>query len=97
MKLCYKCQKRPAVVFISDAADKDSTPKGLCIVCAKSAGIKPIDDLLSKMNISDEEIEQMSDQFMEIMSMNGDGEGADEFDMGTAPAFPFLSNMLTLS
>ena len=94
MKLCYKCQKRPAVVFISDAMDKNSVPKGLCLVCAKSAGIKPIDDMLKKMNISDEDIEQMSDQFMEIMSMNGE-DGGDEFDLGTAPAFPFLSNMFT--
>ena len=94
MKLCYKCQKRPAVVFISDAMDKNSTPKGLCLVCAKSAGIKPIDDMLKKMNISDEDFEQMSDQFMDIMSMNGE-EGSDEFDLGTAPAFPFLSNMFS--
>ena len=94
MKLCYKCQKRPAVVFISDTMDPNASPKGLCLVCAKSSGIKPINDMLKKMNISDEDIEQMSDQFMEIMSMNGDGEG-DEFDLGTTPAFPFLSNMFT--
>lgn len=94
MKLCYKCQKRPAVVFISDTLDPNASPKGLCLVCAKSSGIKPIDDMLKKMNISDDDIEQMSDQFMEIMSMNGDGEG-DEFDLGTTPAFPFLNNMFT--
>ncbi len=94
MKLCYKCQKRPAVVFISDTMDPNASPKGLCLVCAKSSGIKPIDDMLKKMNISDEDIEQMSDQFMEIMTMNGEGEG-DEFDLGTTPAFPFLNNMFT--
>ncbi|MBE6729945.1 MAG: ATP-dependent Clp protease ATP-binding subunit [Ruminococcaceae bacterium] len=94
MRLCYKCQKRPAVVFISDPTNKDSEPKGLCLVCAKSAGIKPINDMLDKMNISDEEIEQMSDQFMEVMSMN-DELGGDMFDMGTAPAFPFLNNMFS--
>ncbi|MEE0945478.1 MAG: ATP-dependent Clp protease ATP-binding subunit [Acutalibacteraceae bacterium] len=94
MRLCYKCQKRPAVVFISDAMNKDSEPKGLCLVCAKTAGIKPIDDMLGKMNISDEEIEQMSDQFMEIMSMNEEN-GNEMFDLGTAPAFPFLNNMFS--
>ncbi len=92
MRLCYKCQKRPAVVFISDAMKQNDEPKGLCLVCAKTAGIKPIDDMLGKMNISDEEIEQMSDQFMEIMSMNEE-DGTDMFDLGTAPAFPFLNNM----
>ena len=94
MRLCYKCQKRPAVVFISDTTKQNSEPQGLCLVCAKTAGIKPIDDMLSKMNISDEEIEQMSDQFMEVMSMNEDL-GNDLFDIGTAPAFPFLNNMFT--
>ncbi len=89
MKLCYKCHKRPAVVFISDTSLQNSEPKGLCLVCAKESGIKPIDDMLKKMNISDEDIEQMSEQFLEVMSDNPD----EDFDMGTAPAFPFLNNI----
>ncbi len=91
MKLCSKCKKRPAVVFISDSANRSASPQGLCLVCAKELGIKPIDDMLTKMNISDEEIEQMSDQFMEIMSLNENEE--DTLAMGTAPAFPFLNNI----
>ena len=90
MKLCYKCRKRPAVVFISDQMKPDAEPQGLCLVCAKESGIKPIDDMLRKMNISDEDIEQMSEQFMEVMGDNPDDES---FDMGTAPAFPFLNNI----
>ncbi len=90
MKLCYKCNKRPAVVFISDVANPSGEPKGLCLVCAKNSGIKPIDDMLKKMNISDEDIEQMSEQFMDIMSLDGED---DELSMGTAPAFPFLNNI----
>ncbi len=89
MKLCSKCKKRPAVVFISDTSNPSGEPQGLCLVCAKESGIKPIDDMLKKMNISDEEIEQMSEQFMDIMSDNPE----DDFDMGTAPAFPFLNNI----
>ncbi len=91
MKLCYKCNKRPAVVFISDTANPNAEPKGLCLVCAKQSGIKPIDDMLKKMNISDEDIEQMSEQITDIMSMNGEDDEA--FDLGTAPAFPFLNNL----
>ena len=91
MKLCYKCNKRPAVVFISDTANPSAEPKGLCLVCAKQSGIKPIDDMLKKMNISDEDIEQMSEQLTDIMSMNGEDDEA--FDLGTAPAFPFLNNL----
>ena len=93
MKLCYKCKKRPAVVFISDPSNPSSEPQGLCLVCAKESGIKPIDDMLKKMNISDEDIEQMSDQFMDIMSIAENEDGEDAFSLGTAPAFPFLNNI----
>ena len=88
MKLCSKCNKRPAVVFLAEQNSPTSAPQGLCLVCAKQMGIKPVDDLLKNMNISDEDIEQMSNQFMEIMSEN-----PDELDMGTTPAFPFLNNI----
>ena len=88
MKLCDKCKKRPAVVFISDQNAPSSAPQGLCLVCAKQAGIKPIDDMLKNMNISDDDIDQISNQVMEIM-----GDNPDEFDLGTAPPFPFLNNI----
>ena len=97
MKLCSKCKKRPAVVFLSDVTNPNAEPNGLCLVCAKELGIKPVDDMLKKMNISDEDIEQMSEQFMDIMSLNeeiDDAELNDEtFDLGTAPAMPFLNKI----
>ncbi len=93
MKLCSKCNKRPAVVFISDPAKANSGPQGLCLVCAKELGIKPIDDMLKKMNISDEDIEQMSEQFMDIMALNEESDDEDAFALGTAPTFPFLNNL----
>ena len=99
MKLCSKCKKRPAVVFMSDVSNPNSEPNGICLVCAKELGIKPIDDMLKKMNITDEDIEQMSDQFMDIMSLNEENEPDDEelndetFDLGTAPAMPFFRKM----
>ena len=98
MKLCSKCKKRPAVVFLSDASRPDSEPNGLCLVCAKELGIKPVDDMLKKMNITDEDIEMMSNQFMELMSpedMDADDAAMNDetFDLGTAPAMPFLNNI----
>ena len=91
MKLCSKCKKRPAVVFMSNPLTPSKEPEGLCLVCAKELGIKPVDDMLKSMNITDEDIEQMSDQFMEMMSPDADdGKLNDEtFDLGTAPAIPF--------
>ena len=99
MKLCSKCKKRPAVVFVSDAMNPNAEPNGLCLVCAKELGIKPIDDMLKKMNISDEDIEQMSEQFMDLMPMGEDGELDDSelndetFDLGTAPAIPMFNKL----
>ena len=102
MKLCSRCKKRPAVVFVANAADTNSEPDGLCLVCAKELGIKPIDDMLKKMDITDDDIAAMSEQFMDIMSP--DGEGIDDealndetFDLGTAPAIPFLNKIFGFS
>ena len=90
LKLCSKCKKRPAVIFISDQ-NSGGEPQGLCLSCAKELNIKPVDDMLKKMNISDEDIDQINEQFTEIMSMDGfDGES---FEPGGAPVFPFLNNI----
>lgn len=84
---------------MSDAMNPNAEPNGLCLVCAKELGIKPIDDMLKKMNISDEDIEQMSDQFMDLMPFNEDGEPDDSelndetFDLGTAPAIPMFNKL----
>ncbi|MCQ2449523.1 MAG: ATP-dependent Clp protease ATP-binding subunit, partial [Clostridia bacterium] len=96
MKLCFKCKKRPAVVFLSDASHPEDEPHGLCLVCAKEMGIKPVDDMLKRMNITDEDIEQMSNQLMELMNPDDDDSAMNDetFDLGTAPAMPFLNNIL---
>ncbi len=99
MKLCSKCKKRPAVVFMSNPMNSSAEPEGLCLVCAKQLGIKPIDDMLKSMNITDEDIEQMSEQFMELMNPDSDADDAalndETFDLGTAPAIPFLNGMFS--
>ena len=96
MKLCSKCKKRPAVVFMSDMSNPNAEPNGLCLVCAKELGIKPVDDMLKRMNISDEDIEQMSDQFMDLLSMDAgedDPLNDETFDLGTAPAMPLINKI----
>ena len=99
MKLCYKCKKRPAVVFIQGMGqngEKVGESGGLCLVCAKEMGIQPINDMLKNMNISDDEIEEMSEQFMGLMgpemdSMDNDDD--DAFSLGGAQTFPFLNGI----
>ncbi|MBQ8793155.1 MAG: ATP-dependent Clp protease ATP-binding subunit, partial [Clostridia bacterium] len=83
---------------MSNPLNPNAEPEGLCLMCAKELGIKPVDDMLKSMNISDEDIEMMSNQFLEAVSdsdMMFDDESLNDetFDMGTAPAIPFLKNI----
>jgi len=95
MKMCSKCKQRPAVVFLADPMNANSEPMGYCLSCAKDLGLKQVDAMLEKMNITDDDIEMMNEQLMEAMSfMDEDSELNDEtFDLGTAPAFPFLNGI----
>ncbi len=69
--LCSKCKKRPAVVFVSTNTEDDK-PKGYCLVCAKSLGIKPVDDMIKRMGISPDDLEAVQDQMDSIMENMGD-------------------------
>ena len=73
--LCSRCGKRQAVVFVSNNNSKDAPTTGYCLTCAKELGIKPVEDLISKMGISDDDLENVQDQMntlMQSMGENGD-------------------------
>ena len=61
MQLCARCRKRPAMVFITRLENEKTVNEGICLLCAKELGIKPVNDMLKSMGISDEEISGMSD------------------------------------
>lgn len=86
--LCTRCKKRIAVVFMTRMEDGEPVNEGLCMQCAKELGIRPVDDLMKKMGISEDELDVMNNQIMEIM-----GEGEDGFEIGGAQPFPFLQNL----
>ena len=65
--LCTRCGKRPAVVFVTNNNSKDAPTVGYCLSCAKELGIKPVEDLISKMGISDEDLENVQDQMNNLM------------------------------
>ena len=62
MILCTKCKKRPAVVFVTRMEGGNSTNEGYCLSCAKEMGLPPVNDMLQKFGISDEDMEQMEEQ-----------------------------------
>ena len=69
--ICCKCQKRPAVVFVSTNKEDDK-PRGYCLVCAKDLGIKPVEDIMKRMGISPEDLEAVQEQMDSIMENMGD-------------------------
>ncbi len=87
--MCSRCKKRPAVIYLSRLEGGEMVNEGLCLQCAKELGIPQVKEIIDKMGISEEEIEAMSDQMMELM---GDGED-ENFEMGGAQPFPFLQNI----
>lgn len=100
IRLCSKCKTRPAVVFVSEMSGSATKPKGLCIICAKELGIKPINDMLEKMNITDEDLELMSEQFMDLMPISdsdGEDDDGDSFQPGGAATFPFLNSIFGMN
>lgn len=82
MMMCTRCKKRPAVVFVSPSTDMNAT-QGYCLVCAKEIGIKPVNDIMEKMGITEEQLEAMTDSMTSLMNME-DG----DFEPGGAIPFP---------
>ena len=72
MMMCTRCKKRPAVVFVSPSTDMNAT-QGYCLVCAKELGIKPVNDIMEKMGITEEQLEAMTESMNDLMSMSDDG------------------------
>ncbi len=68
--ICSKCGKRPAVVFVSNNTQEAPT-KGYCLSCAKEMGIKPVEDLINKMGLSDEDLENVQEQMDSLMGDEG--------------------------
>ena len=83
MLMCSRCHKRPAVVFVSHSIDGKNT-QGLCFTCAKELGIKPVNDIMEKMGISEEELEAVTGQMAELMDLEDMEDEEDSFVPGGA-------------
>ena len=98
--LCSRCHKNVAVIFIQKMEGGATKSEGLCLKCAKELGIKPVEDMMQKMGISDEDLEGLTN---EMMSAFGGAEGMeglvpaedgdDEEDEGKTATFPFLNKL----
>ena len=87
MIMCSNCKKRPAVVFITSVQGNEKKNEGLCLSCAREKKIPQVAEYMDKLGITDEELDQLSDQMMGML----DG---DSFEMGGSGLMPdFLTNM----
>ena len=99
--LCSRCKKNLAVIFITKMENGQTTNEGLCLKCAKELGIKPVDDMISRMGLSDDDLENLNGEMGDMMNglegllnpgeKDEDGED-DEQDSQTA-TFPFLNKL----
>ena len=62
LKLCSRCKKRVAVIYMQRIENGNTTNEGLCLKCAREMGLKPVDDILERMGITPEEFDAMSDE-----------------------------------
>lgn len=91
MIMCSSCKKRPAVVFITSMQGNEKKNEGLCLSCARKRDIPQVADYMNRLGITDEEIDQLSDQMMGML----DG---DAFEMGGSGIMPdFISNMFGMN
>lgn len=93
MIVCSRCQKRPAVVFVSSLNPGGKKNEGYCLSCAKQLQIPQIEEYLKNVGINDEELEELSDQMMDFMQEDDSG---NNMNMGNINAIPsFLRNLFS--
>ena len=95
--MCSRCGKNVAVVFITKIENGQTKNEGLCLKCARELHIKPVDDVIEKMGISDEDLDSISGDMMNALSgaeelLPTDDEGLEDDDGKTA-TFPFLNRL----
>ena len=87
MEMCSRCHKRVAVVFITRIENNETKNEGICLKCAKELGIKPVNDMLEKMGISEDDLDSlatdMNGMFGAIVPTESDDEegGAPAIDL----------------
>ncbi len=96
--LCSRCGKNVAVVFITKIEAGQTKNEGLCLKCARELHIKPVDDVINKMGLSDEDLEGLTGEMMNALSgvedltpVDEDDQGGD--DDGKTATFPFLNRL----
>ncbi|MDK2810551.1 MAG: ATP-dependent Clp protease ATP-binding subunit ClpC [Petroclostridium sp.] len=89
--LCSRCNKNIAVVFVTKLEGDKQKNEGLCLSCAKQLGIKPLNQFMDQMGISEEEIDNLNNQMTEYL-MNGQLDITGQFNDVNSP-FSFINKL----
>ena len=92
-KMCMKCKKNIAVIFISRIEGSNTLNEGYCLKCARGLKIPQIDEAVRQMGISEEDLDMLSDEMSNVFGQITPGDG-DEDDMDSQTAtFPLLNQL----
>ena len=104
--LCSRCKKNVAVIFITRIENGESHNEGLCLRCARELHIKPVDEMMEKLGISDADLDNLTGDVAEMLGSMGmlGGDGAADADAdasdadtdeddGKTATFPFLNRL----
>ena len=90
-KMCTKCKKNVAVVFITKMENGITMNEGYCLKCARSLGIPQIDAAVKQMGMSEDDLDALTDEMSSMFGQNEDSDD-DEAESRTA-TFPLLNQL----
>ena len=93
-KMCTKCKKNIAVVFLTKMENGVTMNEGYCLRCARSLGIPQIDEAVRQMGISEEDLDLLSDEMSSMFGQRDDSSDADDDEIDSQTAtFPLLNQL----
>ena len=93
-KMCSKCKKNVAVVFITKVENGVTMNEGYCLKCARSLGIPQIDQAVKQMGISEEDLDMLTDEMSSMFGQRDDSDDADDDEIDSQTAtFPLLNQL----
>ena len=92
-KMCVKCKKNIAVVFITKIENGTTLNEGYCLKCARGLGVPQIDQTIKQMGISEEDLDMLTDEMSNVFGqLDPSEQDDDEIDSQTA-TFPLLNQL----
>ena len=96
-QLCSRCKKNVAVVFITRMENGKNINEGLCLKCAKNLGLPQVNEMMQRMGITDEDLDNLNNEMMQAMDSIENVEdlpgGEDDEEAGKTATFPFLNRL----